>query len=128
MQFESLSYGNLDLINFEDFSKKSEHILSRFGIAGNQLKIYLHLMKEGPKTASQLSKFLLIPRTEVYTLLKILQEKGFIISKNGRPMLFMAAPFENALNKKIEREKNKIQDLENFLLYIKDSAEFFNKS
>lgn len=126
MQFENLSYESSTIINFKNFSKKSECILPKFGITGNQLKIYLHLITTGSKTASQISKFLAIPRTEAYTLLKILQKKGFIVLKRSRPMLLAAAPFENALNRKIENEKIKIRDLENFLLSLKEHNEIYS--
>jgi sugar-specific transcriptional regulator TrmB len=51
-------------------------LLSKFGLSPNQSKVYLSLSKDGPRTASQLSKVLDIPRTEMYHLLKTLYSKN----------------------------------------------------
>ena len=123
MKFESLVLRHFNESSLDDINKKFEYFLPKCGIKGNQLKIYIHLIRTGPKTPSQLSRFLAIPRTEVYTLLKGLQEKEAIILKRKRPMLLMAAPFENTIDKKLEEEKNKIQDLENFLYSLKHPNE-----
>ena len=72
----------------------------------------------GTKTASQLSKTLNIPRTEVYHLLKTLQEKGCITSINEKPMKFGSVGIEVFLKQMINLEKTKIQKLEEILFAI----------
>lgn len=99
--------------------KNPVNILSKFDLSPNQTKVYLCLSKNGNKTASQLSRILNIPRTETYALLNILQNKGCIIKKNGKPLKFISVPIENFLENKIDKEKQKILKLEAMLLTIK---------
>ncbi|MFZ8907498.1 MAG: TrmB family transcriptional regulator [Nitrosopumilaceae archaeon] len=94
-------------------------LLSKFGLSPNQSKVYLSLSKDGPKTASQLSKFLDIPRTEMYHLLKTLQQKQCVITINQKPMKFGPVPIENFLEITINKEKNKIKNLEEILFALK---------
>jgi len=102
-----------------EFLQNPSNILSKFGLSPNQSKLYLHLIKIGPKPASQLSKTLNIPRTETYHLIKILKQKGCLISLNEKPMKFLAVPINDFLEKIILLEEQKIQRLRNTLDMIK---------
>jgi sugar-specific transcriptional regulator TrmB len=95
------------------------NLFFKFGFSSNQSKVYLCLSKMGPKTASQLSKTLDIPRTETYHLLKTLQEKGGIFRIYEKPMKFGAVSIEDFLENWIISEKNKIKKLEETLFVIK---------
>jgi sugar-specific transcriptional regulator TrmB len=94
-------------------------LLSKFGLSPNQSKVYLSLSKDGPRTASQLSKVLDIPRTEMYHLLKTLQQKQCVITINEKPMKFGPVPIENFLQTTINIEKNKIKNLEETLFALR---------
>lgn len=94
-------------------------LLSKFGLSPNQSKVYLSLTKDGPRTASQLSKSLEIPRTEIYHLLKTLRRKGCVKTINEKPMKFGPITIENFLEKTIDIEKNKIKYLEEILFTLK---------
>ena len=96
-----------------------EKILSEFGLSENQSKVYFHLNKSGSKSASNLSKILGIPRTEIYAILKILQKKGCIRIKNEKPMKFNPVPFEQFLESIIISKKNEIQKLEEIIAVIR---------
>lgn len=99
--------------------KNSSNILHKFGLSTNQSKIYLCLTKMGPKTASQISKLLELPRTETYHILKTLQVKGCVVIINHKPFKFGAVSIEDFLEKLILLEKGKIKKLENTLEMIK---------
>jgi len=101
------------------FIENPENILSEFGLSQNQSKVYLYLIKFGPTTAPNLSKSLDIPRTETYAILKILQKKRCIKTKNEKPLKFGSIPFEDFLETLINLKKNEIQKLEETLEIIK---------
>ena len=106
--------------NFVHNSHKSE--LSEFGLSENQSKVYLYLDRNGSKPASDLSRILNIPRTEIYAILKTLQRKGCIEFNNEKPMKADSVPFEDFLEKIINSKKTEIQKLENTLASIKSST------
>ena len=93
--------------------------LFKLGFSTNQSKVYFFLSKKGFNTAPQLSKSLDIPRTEIYHLLKKLEEKKCIFKISEKPMKFGAIPIEDFLEKWINLEKNKIKKLEEKLSEIK---------
>lgn len=94
-------------------------LLRKFGLSVNQSKVYLCLSRTGPKTASNLSKILEIPRTETYHILKTLQVKGCVSTLNQRPLKFGAVSIEEFLEKIIDLEKEKMKKLEDTLELIK---------
>lgn len=118
----------------EKFSKESdlinehpENILSEFGLSQNQSKVYLYLVKFGSTTASGLSKSLDIPRTETYAILRTLQKKRCIKTKNEKPLKFNSVPFEDFLESVINLKKNEILKLEETLEIIKSIKSSKNK-
>ena len=76
-----------------------EESLRTAGLPGNQVKVYLELLKKGSLSANQLSKDLNMDRTLVYTVLQHLMEKGLVnhIIKSKKKF-FGAADPENLLN------------------------------
>ena len=104
----------------EFFIKNPENILSDFGLSKNQSKVYLYLIKFGSTTAAKLSESLDIPRTETYAILKTLQTKRCIKTKNEKPLKFNSIPFEDFLEHVISLKKNEIQKLEETLEIIKN--------
>ena len=96
-----------------------EKKLSEFGLSENQSKVYLYLNRCGSKPASELSRILNIPRTEIYAILKTLQRKGCIEFNDEKPMRVDSVPFEEFLEKIITMKKNEIQKLEDTLASIK---------
>lgn len=97
-----------------------ENILSDFGLSKNQSKVYLYLIKFGSTTAANLSESLDIPRTETYAILKILQKKRCVKTKNEKPIKFNPVPFEEFLETVISLKKKEIQKLEETLEIIKN--------
>ena len=106
--------------DFKILEKHPIDIISKTGLSANQTKVYLCLSKSGEKSVSQISKILSIPRTEIYTILKTLQQKDCVKIKNGRPCKFLAIPIEKYFEKKLELEYRKIQELEKFLRIVRN--------
>ena len=87
--------------------------LAKFDLTPNQAKVYLYLGKIGSKTAPEVSKILKMPRTETYSLLTVLQNKGIVTATFGHPTSFEALPLEKAIEILVKNEKDKILELEN---------------
>lgn len=91
----------------EDFFQR----LEKFGLTKNQSKVYLYLSKNGPHSANELTKLLKLPRTETYHLLTMLQNKGIVIGKFGKPNKFDTLPLEKTISILVNNEKIRITEL-----------------
>lgn len=85
---------------------------SKLGIPPNQSKVYIYLGKYGKKTAPEVSQALRLPRTETYHLLATLQNRGMISATFQHPIKFSAFPLEEAIKSIIDKEKNRVSNLE----------------
>ena len=85
--------------------------ISKFGLSQNQSKTFLFLSKSGPKTASQISKLLSLPRTETYHILTQLQSRGIVITDFEKPAKFETVAIENAIKILVENERIRIDEL-----------------
>ena len=103
---------------------------SKFGIPANQSKVYIYLGKHGSKTAPEICLALRLPRTETYSLLATLQNRGVIKASFQHPIRFSALPIAEAIKSIIDMEKNQVQKLEDKkgdLTEIWDSIPTFHK-
>jgi len=89
-----------------------EKTLYRLGLSKNEIKVYVYLARTGERKASEISEALSLHRTETYRILRDLEKKGLISSVFEKPLKFIAAPFEKALDVLIETKKMKINLLE----------------
>lgn len=71
-----------------------------------EVKIWTALLSRGVSTAGELSDIANVPRSRSYDVLESLEKKGFIISKVGKPIRYIAVPPEEV----IDRVKKKIED------------------
>ena len=85
--------------------------LQEFGFTKNESKIYDYLSRRGPEKALVISKQTKIPRTEIYHLLKNLQEKGAIEQSISRPIKVSSLPIKNTLESIIKLNQKKIDQL-----------------
>ena len=85
--------------------------LQDFGFTKNESKIYDYLSKKGPKKALEISKQTKIPRTEIYHLLKNLQEKGAVEQSISRPIKVSSLPIKHTLESIINLNQKKIEQL-----------------
>jgi sugar-specific transcriptional regulator TrmB len=89
-----------------------EKALCRLGLSKNEVKVFMHLARTGEHKASEVSEALSLHRTETYRILRDLEKKGLVLSVFEKPLKFIAAPFEKALDALIETKKIKINLLE----------------
>lgn len=89
-----------------------EKALHGLGLSKNEVKVYVYLARTGEHKASEISEALSLHRTETYRILRDLEKKGLISSVFEKPLKFIAAPFEKALDTLIETKKIKINLLE----------------
>ena len=86
--------------------------LSKYGLTGNQSKVYIYLGKYGAKTAPEVCKALKLPRTETYHLLSALQNKGIVSATFQHPIQFTALPLDKAIWILVNSEKERVKSLE----------------
>jgi sugar-specific transcriptional regulator TrmB len=80
--------------------------LRDFGLNTYEAKLWTALLSRGISTAGELSDIANVPRSRSYDVLESLEKKGFIISKVGKPIRYIAVPPEDV----IERVKKKVED------------------
>ncbi|MGD8545564.1 MAG: helix-turn-helix domain-containing protein [Candidatus Bathyarchaeota archaeon] len=84
----------------------------RLGLSKNEVKVYLYLARTGEHKASEISEALSLHRTETYRILRDLEKKGLVLSVFEKPLIFIATPFEKALDVLIDAKRMKIDLLE----------------
>ncbi|NQV40030.1 MAG: TrmB family transcriptional regulator [Nitrosopumilus sp.] len=95
-----------------EVSKSLPEILNKFALTQNELKIYLHLVKNGPKPANEIGKDLKIYRTETYRLLNSLEKKKMVNMIFAKPTKFLAIGYVDALDVLIGTELNRLTELQ----------------
>jgi sugar-specific transcriptional regulator TrmB len=97
--------------DIEDMSEE----LEEYGLTANETKVFLQLSRFSPSTAGEIGRSLGIPRTEVYSIVSSLQNKGIIESTLDRPAKFIAMPIRRGLLTLIEAERSRISTMESKL-------------
>ena len=85
----------------QDFLNK----LKSFGLNTYDAKLWLALLSVGTSTAGELSDIANVPRSRSYDVLEGLEKKGFIITRLGKPIKYLAIPPSEV----VERLKGKIK-------------------
>ena len=86
--------------------------LSMFGLSRNEATIYIYLSRFGEQKAYSVSRSLSLQTTETYKILNKLEEKGLVYRILGKPVRFVAAPIDKALQNRIDADKQRILQLE----------------
>ncbi len=84
----------------KDFLNK----LKDFGLNSYESKLWLALLSRGVSSAGELSDISNVPRSRTYDVLETLEKKGFIITKVGKPLKYIAIPPQEV----VERVKNNV--------------------
>jgi len=92
--------------------------LRRLGLTEYESRIYLTLIKMGPKKASEVSFFAQVPRTKAYGAIRELERKGLLRIIGGKPELYAPsspsqtlAPLVTQLNSELKDSDDMIQSL-----------------
>lgn len=75
-------------------SEETVAVLNKVGITREQLKIYVLLLKEGPKTVSEISSILRKDRATVYKHLERITKLGLVDKGLGNANVYIARPVE----------------------------------
>jgi len=85
--------------------------LLKFGLSPNQAKVYIYLGKYGAKSAPEVCKSLSLPRTETYTILNALQNRGIVNAEFSSPTRYSALPIEKTISAMVTAEQEKLDTL-----------------
>jgi len=103
-----------------DTMHKMLNELCKYGLTEIQAKVYCVLTRLGKTSSTSIAKKLRIHRSEVYRVLRELQEKGIITEHMGRPTLFKSASSEEALKILLQEQLKKTEHLKRNLPKLVD--------
>jgi len=101
--------------------------LRRLGMTEYEARIYLALIRMGPKKASEVSYFAQVPRTKTYGTIRELERKGLLRIIPGKPELYApAAPSEHLLPvvTKLNREVKESEEVVQSLAVLFESSKY----
>ena len=67
-----------------------QEILRLFGLTRYETAVYLELMRNGPLTAGDVADLAGVPKPKVYSILRDLQNSGYVLIIKGTPSLYEA--------------------------------------
>ena len=98
--------------------------LKEFGLNNYESKLWIVLLSKGIATTAELAELSGVPRSRAYDVLEGLEKKGFVMTKIGKPIKYMALEPKQV----IERLKNNIRQTSNerlkFMEKIQDDSLF----
>ncbi|MGY5143682.1 MAG: TrmB family transcriptional regulator [Candidatus Nitrosopumilus sp. bin_32a] len=92
---------------------KIRNELIHFGLTKSQAKVFIYLGKYGSKSASEIAKALLLPRTETYHLVNSLQNMGLVVAELAHPTKYIAMDMKEAISTLVKQEQDRIDILAN---------------
>lgn len=95
-----------------DIDNRAVEALTSFGLTEYEAKVYLTLAARGTMKASALADASNIPRPHVYSVIKLLHEKGLIIIIPEKVNKYKAQPLDSVVKKLIEDRVESIKSLE----------------
>ena len=83
-----------------------------FGLSEKEAKIYLHLLKYGPKPPSLLAKSLKTYREDIYRMLTGLIDKGMVNPSLELPTVYAAVELDMALDAAFKKHESEFREME----------------
>jgi len=87
-------------------------LLEDFGLAADEARVYVGLLRMGSGKVSEISHFTNTDRVKGYKILETLRNEGFVTSTLSSPILFSANEPKLIFDEILKKKKNKIQQLE----------------
>ncbi len=107
-------------MNYSDYMAANYDVINslrRLGLNQYEAKAYYALASFGEHTAGELAERAELPRPRVYDVLTRLQDRGFVLIQQGRPVKYAALPIAEALKTLKKQRQN---DLSEELVKIDD--------
>ncbi len=95
--------------------------LKSLGLNSYEAKLWTALLSLGTSTAGELSDVANVPRSRSYDVLEGLEKKGFIITRVGKPIKYLAIPPEEVLDRVKQKVKNEYLDKTKSMDSLKES-------
>ena len=86
--------------------------LTGFGLSEKEARLYLHLLKYGPKTPSPLAKSLKTYREDVHRTLNSLIESGMVRPSLDSPTNYAAVDLDTALDSALKKQESELREME----------------
>ena len=96
-----------------------EQRLQDIGLSGQQARVYLKALEQGPLTAAQLADRARVPRSKVYEVCRGLIDKGLVEPESGLPRKFRAMPLTRLLEQRKSQLAREAEELERHHLELK---------
>ena len=90
-------------------SEKILNELTKFGLTGNEAKVYLSLLQLGKASAAEIAKLADIPRQEVYRVLPRLEKIGLVEVIIDKPTKYLAISSHEVLKQLIKLQKETLE-------------------
>lgn len=87
-------------------------LLEDYGLAGDEARVYVGLLRMGSGKVSEISHFTNTDRVKGYKILETLRNQGFVTSTLSSPILFSANEPKLIFDDILKKKKDKIQRLE----------------
>jgi sugar-specific transcriptional regulator TrmB len=87
-------------------------MLNAFELSEKEARLYVHLLKYGPKRASDLAESLKTYRLEIYRKLTSLVNKNMVSAKTESPAVYSAVELDNALDNALLSRQREIRSME----------------
>lgn len=96
--------------------------LAMLGLSEYESRAYIALVAHGVSDADTVATTAQIPRTSAYKVLETLEQKGFVVSGEGRPKFYNPEPPENIKGRIFERLENTFDKLASIREILKEQG------